>query len=115
MGGHPVAVALERLQDRDIIRAGVDEPRGRDGIVEAEVRRRRGVVEGGVEGGVEVAVVVDRGGRVVAGVAVPPAAGEMLVVVGFGGVVVPSEVLQALRVTMPATRTLLARFPTSAR
>jgi hypothetical protein len=70
---------------------------------------------GVVEVGVEVAVVVDRGGRVVAGVAVPPAEGEMLVVVGFGGVAVPSEVLQALRVTMPATRTLLARFPTSAR
>jgi hypothetical protein len=42
MGGQPVAVALERLQDRDIIRAGVDEPRRRDGIVEAEVRCRRG-------------------------------------------------------------------------
>jgi hypothetical protein len=33
-------------------------------------------------------------------------------VVGFRGVAVRSEALHALRVTMPATRTLLARFPT---
>ena len=72
-------------------------------------------VEVAVEDAVVVEVVVDRGGRLDAGAAVPSAESEMLLVVGFGGIAVRSEVLHALRVTMPATRTLLARFPTSAR
>jgi hypothetical protein len=74
---------------------------------------------GRVEVAVEVAVdlVVDRGGGLVAedavrGGAVETLLVETLVVVGFRGVAVRSEALHALRVTMPATRTLLARFPT---
>jgi hypothetical protein len=70
---------------------------------------------GGVEVAVEVAaeLVVDRGGGLVAEDAVRGAAVETLLVVGFRGVAVRSEALHALRVTMTATRTLLARFPTS--
>jgi hypothetical protein len=69
-----------------------------------------------------VELVVDRGGGFVAedavrGAAVEPLLVETLLVetllvVGFRGVAVRSEALHALRVTMPATRTLLARFPT---
>ncbi len=74
---------------------------------------------GRVEVAVEVALelVVDRGGGLVAEDAVRGAAVEMLLVetllvFGFRGVVVRSEALHALRVTMPATRTLFTRFPT---
>jgi hypothetical protein len=80
---------------------------------------KSGGVEFAFEVDAEVAVelVVDRGGGFVAedavrGAAVETLLVEMLLVVGFRGVAVRSEALHALRVTMPATRTLLARFPT---